>query len=107
MGFPPNKTKIICTIGAASESTQIMEKMILAGTNGVMLCGESALGKYLVESVEMLVKIAAAIGPHRPSHQVRELLKSMAQKGGAKHPETNNRVEILELRKQRSEISEL
>ena len=30
MGFPPNKTKIVCTIGPASESPQMMEKMILA-----------------------------------------------------------------------------
>jgi hypothetical protein len=33
MGFPLNKTKIVCTIGPASESSQIMEKMILAGMN--------------------------------------------------------------------------
>jgi pyruvate kinase len=33
MGFPLNKTKIVCTIGPASEAPQIMEKMILAGMN--------------------------------------------------------------------------
>jgi pyruvate kinase len=66
-----------------AEATDVANA-ILDGTDGVMLSGESALGKYPVESVEMLVKIAAAIEPHRPSHQVRELLKSMAQKGGAK-----------------------
>jgi pyruvate kinase len=105
MGFPPNKTKIVCTIGPASESTQILKKMILAGINGVMLSGESALGKYPVESVEMLAKIAAVVEPHRPFHQVREL-KSMAQKGGAKHPEANNRMEIMELKNELSAVSD-
>ncbi|MEW5908567.1 MAG: pyruvate kinase [Thermodesulfobacteriota bacterium] len=33
MGLPLNKTKIICTIGPASESPLIMEKMIEAGMN--------------------------------------------------------------------------
>jgi pyruvate kinase len=33
MGFPLKKTKIVCTIGPASGSTQIMEKMIPAAVN--------------------------------------------------------------------------
>ena len=37
MAFPDNKTKLICTIGPASDSPQIMEKMILAGMNVVRL----------------------------------------------------------------------
>jgi pyruvate kinase len=66
-----------------AEATDVANA-ILDGTDCVMLSEESAMGRYPVESVEMLAKIAAAIEPHRPSHQVRELLKSMAQKGGAK-----------------------
>ncbi len=31
MTLPPNKTKIICTIGPASDSADIMERMLLAG----------------------------------------------------------------------------
>jgi pyruvate kinase len=31
--LPPNKTKIVCTIGPASESQQVMEQMLLAGMN--------------------------------------------------------------------------
>jgi pyruvate kinase len=29
--LPANKTKIVCTIGPASESQQVMERMLLAG----------------------------------------------------------------------------
>jgi pyruvate kinase len=31
--LPPNKTKIVCTIGPASESQPVMEQMLLAGMN--------------------------------------------------------------------------
>jgi pyruvate kinase len=31
--LPPNKTKIVCTIGPASESQKVMEQMLLAGMN--------------------------------------------------------------------------
>jgi pyruvate kinase len=33
MSFPPNKTKIVCTIGPASNSPEIIEQLILAGMN--------------------------------------------------------------------------
>ena len=33
MELPPNKTKIVCTIGPASHSPEIMEQMIQAGMN--------------------------------------------------------------------------
>ncbi len=37
MPFPANKTKIVCTIGPASDSPEILERMILAGMNVVRL----------------------------------------------------------------------
>ena len=33
MPFPANKTKIVCTIGPASDSPEILEKMIREGMN--------------------------------------------------------------------------
>lgn len=36
------------------------------------------MGRFPVESVDMLAKIAAAIEPHRPSQKVREALKEAA-----------------------------
>ncbi|MEN8753799.1 MAG: pyruvate kinase [Desulfobacterales bacterium] len=33
MAFPPNKTKIVCTIGPASDSQDILERLIRAGMN--------------------------------------------------------------------------
>jgi len=37
MAFPANKTKLVCTIGPASDSPRILEKMLLAGMNVVRL----------------------------------------------------------------------
>ncbi|HWR89357.1 MAG TPA: pyruvate kinase, partial [Dissulfurispiraceae bacterium] len=31
--LPPHKTKIVCTIGPASDSGEMMERMLLAGMN--------------------------------------------------------------------------
>ena len=50
---------------------------ILDGTDCVMLSGESAMGKYPVDSVAMLAKIAEAIEPYRPGSRVREALKAI------------------------------
>ncbi len=57
-----------------AEATDVANA-ILDGTDCVMLSEESALGKYPVEAVDMLAKIAAAIEPARPAPHVWEILK--------------------------------
>jgi pyruvate kinase len=59
-----------------AEATDVANA-ILDGTDCVMLSGESAMGHYPVESVEMLVKIAAAIEPHRPVIKVEEMFRGV------------------------------
>jgi len=63
-----------------AEATDVANA-ILDGTDCVMLSGESAMGKYPVEAVTMLAKIAAAIESHRPGHDVRERLKATGRGG--------------------------
>jgi len=52
---------------------------ILDGTDCVMLSGESAIGKYVLESVDMLVRIAAAIESRRAAQPVREAIRPAAK----------------------------
>jgi len=63
-----------------AESTDVANA-ILDGTDCVMLSGESAMGKYPVDAVAMLAKIAEAIEPHRPAHYVRDELKDLGRGG--------------------------
>ena len=58
-----------------AEATDVANA-ILDGTDCVMLSGESAMGKYPVESVEMLAKIAASIETHRSKYCLDETLKA-------------------------------
>jgi pyruvate kinase len=60
-----------------AEATDVANA-ILDGTDCVMLSEESAMGKYPVEAVAMLAKIAAAVEPNRSTYTVRELLKVCA-----------------------------
>jgi len=54
MTLPANKTKIVCTIGPASESSEVMEQMILAGMNVARLNfshGDFASHKKIIERI--------------------------------------------------------
>lgn len=59
-----------------AEATDVANA-ILDGTDCVMLSEESAMGNYPLESVEMLVKIAAATEPHRRKRHFESLLKPL------------------------------
>jgi len=59
-----------------AEATDVANA-ILDGTDCVMLSGESALGKYPVDAVSMLARIAAAIEPHRHRLTVKEMLQGV------------------------------
>ena len=61
-----------------AEATDVANA-ILDGTDCVMLSEESAMGKYPLEAVAMLAKIAESIEPHRPAYQVREALKAVGR----------------------------
>lgn len=59
-----------------AEATDV-SNAILDGTDCVMLSGESAMGKYPVDAVEMLAKIAAAAEPQRRMLSVRDLYQGI------------------------------
>ena len=59
-----------------AEATDV-SNAILDGTDCVMLSGESAMGKYPVDAVEMLAKIAAEVEPQRRTVSVHDLYQGM------------------------------
>jgi pyruvate kinase len=62
-----------------AESTDVANA-ILDGTDGIMLSGESAMGKYPEEAVAMLAKIAAYTEAHRPPIKLADL-RALLQQG--------------------------
>jgi pyruvate kinase len=54
---------------------------ILDGTDCVMLSAESAMGKYPVDAVAMLAKIAATVEARRPAISVKELFQGIDLRG--------------------------
>jgi pyruvate kinase len=63
-----------------AEATDVANA-ILDGTDCVMLSGESAMGKYPVDAVAMLAKIAASVEARRPATTVNELFQGIDLKG--------------------------
>ena len=58
---------------------------ILDGTDCVMLSEETAMGKYPVEAVAMLAKIAEVTEPQRPGARARDTLQANVGQGKASH----------------------
>ncbi len=63
-----------------AEATDVANA-ILDGTDCVMLSGESAMGKYPVDAVDMLAKIAAQVEPHRRMVSVKDLYEGIDIRG--------------------------
>ena len=59
-----------------AEATDV-SNAILDGTDCVMLSAESAMGKYPVDAVAMLAKIAAEVEPHRSMVSVKDLYQGI------------------------------
>jgi pyruvate kinase len=65
-----------------AEATDVANA-ILDGSDAVMLSGESAIGRYPVEAVTMLARIARSIERLRPARSVRDALRERPREEGA------------------------
>jgi pyruvate kinase len=63
-----------------AEATDVANA-ILDGTDCVMLSGESAMGRYPVDAVAMLAKIAVVVEKDRPATTVKKLFEGIDLKG--------------------------
>jgi len=73
-----------------AEATDVANA-ILDGTDCVMLSGESAMGKFPIESVAMLAKIAEVTEPERPGYRRKEFPESYGLDGN------NGQMELIAL----------
>ena len=61
MPFPAHKTKIVCTIGPASDSPEILERMIRAGMNIARLNFSHGDFKSHAETIQKIRAAARAV----------------------------------------------
>ena len=70
-----------CNRPTRAEASDV-SNAILDGTDCVMLSAESAAGKFPLESVEMLARIAETVEPHQPRHYRDEIIEGVKQSAG-------------------------
>jgi len=78
------KTKIICTVGPASFSKQIIEKMFQAGMNGVRIntaYGNLAQYQSIIETVREIADIPIIIDVKGPEIRIRASQRKVFSKG--------------------------
>ena len=78
------KTKIICTLGPASSSKQVIEKMFQAGMNGVRIntaYGNLAQYQSVIETVREVADIPIIIDIKGPEIRIRATLQKVFSKG--------------------------
>ena len=78
------KTKIVCTLGPASSSKQVIEKMFQAGMNGVRIntaYGNLAQYKSVIETVREVADIPIIIDVKGPEIRVRMSKRKVFSKG--------------------------
>jgi pyruvate kinase len=126
MTLSTNKTKIVCTIGPASNSRDVMEKLLLAGMNVARLNfshGDFSGFKEVIANLRAASRatgrrlqfssgvhpVCEASHPEKWNTYVADWLQAHGVPGkiavvtegpSSRHPDANNRLEIIDLDRQ-------
>jgi len=99
MNLPDHKTKIVCTIGPASHSREVMERMMLAGMNIARL--NFSYGVYPVFEAEHPEEWDSFVRGWLESHQLSGDLAIVTEGPSTRCPQAHHRMEIIDLRVRR------